>query len=212
MKIRWLGHSCFLLEANDGTKIVTDPFDGSVGYKIPMVEADIVTVSHEHYDHNYVEGIQGEPEVIRSAGECAIDGINIKGVPAFHDEAKGAKRGPNIIFVFEIDGLRICHLGDLGHLLSKSQLEEIGDIDVLLIPIGGTFTVNAEGALAVIDQISPKIVIPMHYKTPAVSMPIDPVDKFVEKIGNAERIDSNTIEITPETLGDERRVIILNYE
>lgn len=212
MKIRWLGHSCFLLEANDGTKIVTDPFDGSVGYKIPMVEADIVTVSHEHYDHNYVEGIQGEPEVIRSAGECAIDSINIKGVPAFHDEAKGAKRGPNIIFVFEIDGLRICHLGDLGHLLSKSQLEEIGDIDVLLIPIGGTFTVNAEGALAVIDQISPKIVIPMHYKTPAVSMPIDPVDKFVEKIGNAERIDSNTIEITPETLGDERRVIILNYE
>ncbi|GLI51482.1 MBL fold metallo-hydrolase [Tepidanaerobacter syntrophicus] len=212
MKIRWLGHSCFLLEANDGTKIVTDPFDGSVGYKIPMVEADIVTVSHEHYDHNYVEGIQGEPEVIRSAGECAIDGINIKGVPVFHDEAKGAKRGPNIIFVFEIDGLRICHLGDLGHLLSKSQLEEIGDIDVLLIPVGGTFTVNAEGALAVIDQISPKIVIPMHYKTPAVSMPIDPVDKFVEKIGNAERIDANTIEITPETLGDERRVIILNYE
>lgn len=212
MKIRWLGHSCFLLEANDGTKIVTDPFDGSVGYKIPTVEADIVTVSHEHYDHNYVEGIQGEPEVIRSVGECAIDGINIKGVPAFHDEAKGAKRGPDIIFVFEIDGLRVCHLGDLGHLLSKSQLEEIGDIDVLLIPIGGTFTVNAEGALAVIDQISPKVVIPMHYKTPAVSMPIDPVDKFIEKVGNVEQIDSNTIEIIPETLGDERRVIILNYE
>lgn len=129
MKIRWLGHACFLLESQDGTKIVTDPFDGSVGYKIPMLEADIVTVSHDHYDHNYVEGVQGDPQIIKSAGEFNIDNIRIKGVPAYHDEVKGAKRGPNIIYNFDIDGIKVCHVGDLGHLLSKTQLEEIGDVD-----------------------------------------------------------------------------------
>ncbi|NLZ54107.1 MAG: MBL fold metallo-hydrolase [Thermoanaerobacteraceae bacterium] len=212
MKIRWFGHACFLLESQDGTKIVTDPFDGSVGYKIPMLEADIVTVSHDHYDHNYVEGVQGDPEVIKSPGELTIGSINIKGVPAYHDEVKGAKRGPNIIFTFDIDGIKVCHLGDLGHLLSKTQLEDIGDVDVLLIPVGGTFTLDAEGAAAAIEQFSPKIIIPMHFKTPAVSMPIDPVDIFLEKMGHGEQLDSHTIEITTEDIGDEPRIIVLNYE
>lgn len=212
MKIRWFGHACFLMESQDGTKIVTDPFDGSVGYKMPTMEADIVTVSHDHYDHNYVEGVQCDPTVVNSPGECNISGINIKGIPAFHDEVKGAKRGPVVIFVYEIDGLTICHMGDLCHLLSKSQLEEIGKVDVLLIPVGGTFTLDADGASAVIEQIQPKIVIPMHYQTPAVSMPIDPVDNFLEKMGIGEHIDSTTIEVTPETLGNELRVLVLNYE
>ena len=212
MKIRWFGHACFLLESQDGTKIVTDPFDGSVGYKIPMVEADIVTVSHDHYDHNYVEGVQGDPEIMRSPGEYTIGGISIKGVPSFHDEVKGAKRGPNIIYTFNIDGIKVCHVGDLGHLLSKSQLEEIGEIDVLMIPVGGTFTLDAEGAVASIEQFSPKITIPMHFKTPAVSMPIDPVDIFLEKMGQGEYLDSDTIEITTEDLGEEHRIIVLNYE
>ena len=212
MKIRWLGHACFLLESQDGTKKVTDPFDGSVGYKIPKLEADIVTVSHDHYDHNYVEGVQGEPQVIKSPGECTIGSIKINGVPTFHDEVKGAKRGPNIIFTFNIDGIRVCHLGDLGHLLSKTQLEEIGKVNVLLIPVGGTFTLDAEGAAAAVEQFSPKIIIPMHFKTPAVSMPIDPVDNFLEKMGHGEQLDSNTIEITTEDLGEEQRIIVLNYE
>jgi L-ascorbate metabolism protein UlaG (beta-lactamase superfamily) len=212
VKIRWFGHACFLLESQDGTKIVTDPFDGSVGYKIPMVEADIVTVSHDHYDHNYVEGVQGDPEIMRSPGEYTIGGISIKGVPSFHDEVKGAKRGPNIIYTFNIDGIKVCHVGDLGHLLSKSQLEEIGEIDVLMIPVGGTFTLDAEGAVAAIEQFSPKITIPMHFKTPAVSMPIDPVDIFLEKMGQGEYLDSDTIEITTEDLGEEHRIIVLNYE
>jgi L-ascorbate metabolism protein UlaG (beta-lactamase superfamily) len=212
VKIRWLGHACFLLESQDGTKIVTDPFDGSVGYKIPMLEADIVTVSHDHYDHNYVEGVQGDPQIIKSAGEFNIDNIRIKGVPAYHDEVKGAKRGPNIIYNFDIDGIKVCHVGDLGHLLSKTQLEEIGDVDVLLIPVGGTFTLDAEGAAAAIEQFSPKIIIPMHFKTPAVSMPIDPVDIFLEKMGYGEQLDSDTIEITAEDFGEEPRIIVLNYE
>jgi L-ascorbate metabolism protein UlaG (beta-lactamase superfamily) len=200
------------LESQGGTKIVTDPFDGSVGYKIPKIEADIVTVSHDHYDHNYVEAVQGDPEVIKSPGEHSIGSLKIKGIPAFHDEVKGAKRGPNVVYVYEIDGLRVCHVGDLGHLLSKAQVEEIGKVDVLLIPVGGTFTLDAEGAAAVVEQLSPKVTIPMHFKTPAVSMPIDPVDKFLEKVGGGEQMDSTTIEITPENLGEKPRVIILNYE
>ena len=188
MKIRWFGHACFLFESKDGTKIVTDPFDGSVGYKVPKIEADILTVSHDHYDHNYVEGVQGDPQIIRSEGEFEVCGIKIKGVSAFHDEVKGEKRGSIIIYVFEIDGLKICHLSDLGHLLSKAQIEEIGKVDVLLTPVGGTFTIDAEGAVAVVEQLSPKLVIPMHYKTPAVSMPIDPVDDFTEKLAKADSL------------------------
>jgi len=211
VKIRWLGHACFLLELQNGTKIVTDPFDGSVGYKIPKIEADIVTVSHDHYDHNYVEGVQGDPEIIRAPGEYNMNGIGIKGIPAFHDEVKGAKRGPNVIYVYEADGIRVCHVGDLGHLLSKAQEDEIGKIDVLLIPVGGTFTLDAEGAAEVVNQLQPKMTIPMHFKTPAVSMPIDPVDKFLEKIGGGVRLESTTVEINPETLG-EKRVVVLNYE
>lgn len=212
MKIRWLAHACFLLESQDGNKIITDPFDGSVGYKIPKIEADLVTVSHDHYDHNYVEAVQGDPKIIKTPGEYAFSDIKIKGIPCFHDEVKGAKRGPNIIFVFEMDGLRICHLGDLGHLLSKAQVEEIGKVDVLLIPVGGTFTLDAEGAVAVVEQLSPRLVIPMHFKTPEVSLPIDPVDNFLEKIGMGEHVDSTTIEVTNDNLGDTQRVLVLNYQ
>ena len=168
MKIRWFGHACFLFESEDGTRIITDPFDGSVGYKVPTIEADIVTVSHDHYDHNYVEGVQGDPKIVKSPGECTISGISIKGVSAFHDEVKGEKRGPIIIYIFDIDGVKICHAGDLGHLLSKTQLEEIGEVDVLLLPVGGTFTLDAHGANAAVKQLSPKLIIPMHFKTPAV--------------------------------------------
>jgi len=213
VKIRWFGHACFLLESQIGTKIVTDPFDGSVGYKIPKVEADVVTVSHDHYDHNYVEAVQGDPTIIKAPGEYNTCGVSIKGISTYHDEAKGAKRGPNIVFVFEIDGIKVCHLGDLGHLLTKLQEEEIGEVDVLLLPVGGTFTLDFEGAAAVMEQLNPKIVVPMHFKTPAVSMPIDPVEKFLEKVGGGEFLESNTLEITAEDLKQEgRRIVVLKYE
>lgn len=212
MKIRWFGHACFLLESKNGTKVVTDPFDGSIGYKIPKVFADIVTVSHDHYDHNYTEGVQGEPKIIDDAAIHILENMTITGIPAFHDDEKGAKRGPIIIYIFEIDGIRICHLSDLGHLLSKSQIEEIGKIDVLLVPVGGTFTLNSEGAVAVIGQLSPKIIIPMHFKTPAVNLPIDPVDEFLEKIGGGKILEQHTLEITPDLLEGDRKIFVLSYE
>jgi len=212
VKIRWFGHACFLLESKNGTKVVTDPFDGSIGYKIPKVFADIVTVSHDHYDHNYTEGVQGEPKIIDDAAIHILENMTITGIPAFHDDEKGAKRGPIIIYIFEIDGIRICHLSDLGHLLSKSQIEEIGKIDVLLVPVGGTFTLNSEGAVAVIGQLSPKIIIPMHFKTPAVNLPIDPVDEFLEKIGGGKILEQHTLEITPDLLEGDRKIFVLSYE
>lgn len=213
MKIRWFGHSCFLLESEQGTKIVTDPFDGSVGYKIPKIESDIITVSHDHYDHNYIEAVQGNPKIIDDVQQYEIQDIKIEGFPAFHDDVKGAKRGPVIIYVIDIDGLRVCHVGDLGHLLSETKLEEIGKIDILLVPVGGTFTLDAKAAKGLVEQFEPKLVIPMHFKTPAISMPIDPVDKFIELMGKGELLDTNTIEITSETLDDkELKVIALQYE
>lgn len=212
MKIRWYGHSCFLLESEKGTKVITDPFDGSVGYEIPAVESDIITVSHDHYDHNYTEGVQGNPKIIDDVQQYQIEDIKIEGYPAFHDDVKGAKRGPVIIYVFEIDGLRICHVGDLGHLLSKSQLDKIGPVDILLVPVGGTFTLDAEGAVAAVEQFEPKLVIPMHFKTPAISMPIDPVDNFLKAIGKGEILDTNTINVNADTLDEEPKVIVLQYE
>lgn len=213
MKIRWFGHSCFLLESEQGTKIITDPFDGSVGYNIPEIESDIITVSHDHYDHNYTEGVQGNPKVIDDVQQYKIQDIKIEGFPAFHDDVKGAERGPVIIYVIDIDGLRVCHVGDLGHLLSKSQLEEIGKIDILFVPVGGTFTLDAEGAKGLVEQFEPKLVIPMHFKTPAISMPIDPVDKFIKLMEKGELLDTTTIEVTSETLDDEElKIIALQYE
>lgn len=213
MKIRWFGHSCFLLESEQGTKIITDPFDGSVGYNIPEIESDIITVSHDHYDHNYTEGVQGNPKIIDDVQQYEIQDVKIEGFPAFHDDVKGAERGPVIIYVIDIDGLRVCHVGDLGHLLSKSQLEEIGKIDILFVPVGGTFTLDAKGAKGLVEQFEPKLVIPMHFKTPAISMPIDPVDKFIKLMEKGELLDTTTIEVTSETLDDEElKIIALQYE
>lgn len=212
MRLRWYGHSCFAITTAAGTRIVTDPFDGSIGYDIPRIEADIVLVSHDHYDHNYVEAIMGEPKVIKTPGPHKIADVVIKGVPTFHDDLGGEKRGPNTVFIIEADGLRICHLGDLGHVLTRSQVADIGSIDVLLIPVGGTFTINACSAMEVVNQLNPKVVIPMHFKTPDEALPIDPADKFLEKAGGAERLANSFIELGPEDLPGEMKVVVLNYK
>lgn len=164
MNIKWLGHACFKLTSEKGTVIVTDPFDESVGYPMPNVKADIVTSSHSHFDHNYFKAVKGNFDIVDTVGEHNIKGINIKGVNTFHDDEHGAKRGKNIVFVFDIDGIRVCHMGDLGHVLTEKQVEEIGPVDVLLIPVGGYYTIDAKQAVEVMNQLKPKITIPMHYK------------------------------------------------
>ena len=168
MIITWQGHSCFKIQdkvGSDGVTVVTDPFDKEVGLKVPNFEADIVTVSHQHHDHNNVEALRGNPFVIDCAGEYDFKGVLIEGIDSYHDEKEGVERGGNIIYRIEIDDISVTHLGDLGHTLNDAQIEKLAGTDILLIPVGGKFTIDAEKAVEVISQIEPRIVIPMHYKT-----------------------------------------------
>ena len=186
MIITWQGQSCFKIQdkvGSEGITLVTDPFDKSLGLKVPNFEADIVTVSHDHYDHNNVAAFRGTPKVIKSAGEYDIKGVMIEGVLSYHDASQGQERGNNIIYRIEMDDITICHLGDLGHVLDNKQLERLEGIDILLIPVGGQYTLDAKRAVEVISQIEPRIVIPMHYKTKDMKIDIDGVDKFIKELG-----------------------------
>lgn len=211
MKVRWLGHACFLLTAGDGTKIATDPFNETVGYLPPTVSADFVTVSHEHFDHNSVRAIDGKPRVIRGPGEHKAGKHKVIGVESFHDESMGTKRGQNTIFVFDIDGMHVAHLGDLGHPLTEKQLEAIGQIDVLMIPVGGTYTIDAAGAVEVMRQLNPKVTIPMHYKTEVIALPLAPVDEFLKLAKLPHRKLGTTTELLPGGLPQRPEISVMSY-
>ena len=212
MKIKWFGQSYFLITSKDDTKIATDPFDRKLGYNVPYVEADIVTISHDHYDHNCVSSVKGKFTCIDKPGIFITKGIEIVGIETFHDESRGKERGRNIIFNFNIDGLYVCHCGDLGHVLSDDHVAMIGKVDVLLLPVGGTFTVNAAKAFEVVKQLNPTVTIPMHYKTKAVSLPIDGVDKFVSIVGNSIKTGKQEIEIDENNISKFSGVVILEYK
>lgn len=210
MKIKWLGHSCFVLTSEKGIRVVTDPFDDTVGYKVDEIEAEIVSTSHEHYDHNNVSVITGNAKHVTGTGKINIEGIEITGVASFHDECEGAKRGKNDIFKFRIDGINICHLGDLGHVLNDDQLREIGDVDVLLVPVGGTFTIDYKGAIEVMNLIKPSITIPMHYKTTALTFEVDGVEQFLSATGG-KHISKQEIELDKDKIESWPKVIALDY-
>lgn len=209
MKIKWFGHSCFLIEGEDGTKVITDPFDESIGYPIPQDKPDVVTVSHSHFDHNAVDLLQGNPEVVKDVGETEVKGIIFKGIKSFHDKSKGAQRGTNTIFVFAIDGVRFCHLGDLGHLLTGDQQKEIGEVDVLFIPVGGTFTIDAREAQEVSRQLNPRLIIPMHYRTEACNIGISSSDEFLKGFAKVEK--KAQWQGNKESLPAEQTVLVLEY-
>ncbi|MCD4690800.1 MBL fold metallo-hydrolase [bacterium] len=217
MRIKWLGHSSFLIEASDGTRIITDPFeagsyDGAVGYAPISASADIVTISHDHADHNAVDQIGGDPAVVRGGAEEATLGIPIVSLITFHDENKGQDRGRNTIHVLDVDGVRVGHLGDLGHTLSDSEAQTLGVIDVLLAPVGGYYTIGPEEARDVAEKLGARIVIPMHYKTEDIGFPIQPVDDFLKLMENVEQVGSTQVEITKETLPETRKVLVLDYK
>ncbi len=211
MKIQWLGHSCFLLESSAGVRILTDPFDPSVGYPAPAVTADIVTVSHGHSDHNYTRAVQGKFTVVDHSGETTVGGIPIKGIATFHDDAQGKQRGANIVFRLTIDGLTVVHCGDLGHPLSAQQVQAIGPVDVLIIPVGGYYTIDASTAAYVVKQIHPALTIPMHFRTPAINFPIQTVDPFLKAAGGGTLAGKTEIEVTAESLKQDVGVIVLEY-
>ena len=208
MQIKWLGHACFLMQTADGTRIVTDPFNEEVGYPLPAVTADIVTVSHQHFDHNAVTVVKGRPRVVQEPGEHRIGAVTVQGVSTFHDREQGAKRGPNIVFVIEADGLRVCHLGDLGHPLSAAQLERIGRVDVLLVPVGGTFTIDAREASDLVAAVSPRIAVPMHYKTAYINFPITGLEAFTRL--HAPVSPRDTLEVTADSLPAATEIVVVS--
>ncbi|MBU3092517.1 MBL fold metallo-hydrolase [Clostridium sp. CF011] len=210
MKITWLGHSCFLLEDSKGVKLLTDPFDNTLGYDIYKGSPDIVTISHQHFDHNYIKELTGNYKIIDKIGISTLHDISIKGTPSYHDKNKGAKRGDNIIFTFRMDGYSLCHLGDLGHTLSNDDISSLGDVDILFIPVGGNYTIDGKEASEVTKKINPKIVIPTHYKTSRLSLPLEGVETYLMHMKNASKIDSNTLVVNDE-IKESMSVKILNY-
>jgi L-ascorbate metabolism protein UlaG (beta-lactamase superfamily) len=210
MKIKWLGHSSFLITSDQGTRIITDPYtvDGAINYAPISEPADIVTVSHSHGDHNNVKTVKGNPQVIKQAGNWTIKGIEFRGIPCFHDSLRGSQRGNNILFCFAVDSINICHLGDLGHLLDEKLRSDIGPVDVLLIPVGGNFTIDAGQATEIAGYLNAKITIPMHFKTAKTSLPIAQIDEFLKGKGNVRRLNSNEIEITKANLPDQAEIVV----
>ncbi len=211
MEIKWLGHACFLITDSNDTKILIDPFDKSVGYETFEGDADLITISHHHHDHDYVEGVKGNPVVIDDVGTFNKCGIEFEGIQSYHDKNKGADRGNNIIFVFNVDGYKICHLGDLGYELSNDEIRNIGNVDVLLIPVGGKYTIDFAEAARVALSINSHYVIPMHYKTDALNIPLAGVEDFTKAMSNSEYIKSNSIKIQGKLKGY-NQVKILDYK
>ncbi|MFZ5967836.1 MAG: MBL fold metallo-hydrolase [Bacillota bacterium] len=217
ISIKWFGHASFGISDNEGMKIVTDPYGEGLGYNFPKVSTNILTVSHQHYDHNYIEALQEYACYIRGVGEFSSDNIDVKGIASYHDEEKGALRGPNNIYTFKIDKVRICHLGDLGHLLTKEEILDIGRVDILMIPVGGLYTIDAQNAAKVIEQIDPKIVIPMHYKTevlPEDFGAVDKVDKFLSRMKGWKVEKLDVLEINESQLKQlkDKTIVLLSYK
>ncbi len=211
MTIEYLGHSCFKLTESTGTSIVCDPYsEEMVGYSMPEVQADAITVSHHHGDHDCVGNVKGSPVVIDKESSFDLPGVEINSIKSFHDASRGKKRGENVIFKFRMDGIDVCHLGDLGEKCSSDLIETLLPVNVLLIPVGGTYTIDAEMAKEYVDRIMPDIVIPMHYRTKDCKLDIDKVDEFLNLFEeDTVEEEGSSIELSRTDLGEETKIIVL---
>lgn len=212
MTITWLGHSCFKIQDKEVT-IVTDPYDPSIGFKLPRLSADIVTVSHNHYDHNNTAAVRGVAEkgpfIISTPGEYEIKGVFVYGIPFWHDKSEGKERGQNIVYRIEVDGISVAHLGDLGHTLTEEQAAKLDGVDILLIPVGGKYTIGASEAVEIVSELEPRVIIPMHYKIPGLKIDIDSVDKFLKEMGAGRVEKMPKLKISKKDLPKEETKIIL---
>lgn len=212
MKISWLGHSSFRLEESTGTVAVTDPYHPYVGYEMPRVYADIVTVSHAHNDHSYVKNVDGDPAVINRAGAYEIGGVHMLAFKTYHDDKKGGVRGDNLVFKFRMDGVDVCHLGDIGEECNTMLVEMIMPVNILMIPIGGNFTIDAEQAKEYVDRIMPDIVIPMHYKNKDCEFDIAKMSDFLDLFDDEDIVysDVQTMEFDRADFdGEKTKVLVL---
>lgn len=206
MEIKWIGHACFKLQGKD-ISIVTDPFGDEVGFPMPKVSCNILTISHSHFDHNNRGAITADI-IFDTAGEFEFKGVRVKGLRTFHDEEQGAKRGGNLVFLFVIDGLKLLHCGDLGHMPDSDLLNSLGDIDILFIPAGGNFTLPVPLAVELVHRLEPKIVIPMHFKVPGLKIDIAPADDFVRRLGAVQK-GVNTLTVNKNNLPEEGTEVYL---
>jgi L-ascorbate metabolism protein UlaG (beta-lactamase superfamily) len=211
MKVKYLGHSAFLITSEKGLSIITDPYTRgpSLTYGEIKESADIVTISHDHSDHCNPAGVRGSPQVVKGAGRVVVKGIEFNGIASYHDEARGRMRGNNTIFCFDVDGMRVCHLGDLGHLLDDRQVLEIGDVNILFIPVGGYFTIDARAASQVCNQLKPSVIIPMHYRTEKGIPGIAGVEEFIRGKDNVTELDLSEIEFKGEELPPQSQIMVL---
>jgi L-ascorbate metabolism protein UlaG (beta-lactamase superfamily) len=216
MKVKWYGHAAFLITSDEGIKIMIDPYEpgafgGQLSYGKIKDQADIVLTSHDHADHNYTQDLPGTPQVIKGSGSKTIKGILMKGVSTYHDPSKGSERGANTIFTIKINNIQLCHLGDLGHLLSDKELAEIGPVEILLIPVGVFFTIDPEEATRVAEQTRPRILIPMHFKTEKCGFPIAPVENFLKGKTNIKRPRASEITVDKATLPQQMEIVVLEH-
>jgi len=226
MNVRYLGHCSFLINSSKGTTVITDPYGISIPYTFPNLAADVVLVSHEHQDHNATWRIMGEPVVLKRTTNFPVEfevpvkrtgeKFSVQGIPTFHDNYSGRRRGPNTSWVWHMEGVRYCFLGDVGHVLTDAQVKAIGgDVDVLFLPVGGLITVGSTEAALIINQLTPKIVLPMHYLTPKIeglNLASEPLDNFLNKMSNVENTYTMSIDIDLARLPARTKVMVLKFE
>lgn len=210
VKLTYHGHACFSLHYENGAVLVIDPFDPSVTFPPCEIACDAALLSHDHFDHNYTGNLRGEFATIRTAGEHEVKGVKITAIPSFHDKEKGALRGSNLIFRMEAEGLSIAHLGDLGHMPNENQLAALQNLDVLLVPIGGTYTIDTPEAEELIRALRPKHAVAMHFRTEAYDINVTTCDAFAEDMSAARM--PREVEITRETIGSLPETMIMNYK
>lgn len=209
MQIIWFGHSCFLIKTSIGKRILIDPFDNTLGYNNDFPKSDLITISHTHFDTSCIKAPNKTTKIINESGNYNIDSFNIEGFNSFHDKCNGLKRGTNIIYTFKNDKYSICHLGHLGHIPSPLTLEKLKNIDILLIPIGGHFTIDGFEATKLCKLISPKLVIPMQYKTNTTSLYLDDPKNFIISMKHIKKINSNILDISSLYSNHECECILL---
>ena len=213
IKVDFYGHAFCRVTTTGGLRVATDPYNPeAVDYPFPSVEADVVTVSHDHSDHNYADGILGNPVVLKEAEEKKIQGVSFKGIPTYHDKKQGKELGPNIVWVIKDDKISVVHLGDLGHMLTLKQVEEIGKVDILLATVGGTWTIGPKEASRIMDLLNAKIVIPVHYWTPMIVFPLAPLYEFLKDKENVGSSDYNFVEIDENQLPEQTQIIPVPYK
>jgi L-ascorbate metabolism protein UlaG (beta-lactamase superfamily) len=215
MKVKWYGHAAFLITSDQGIKIITDPYEpgafgGGIAYGPIPDQADIILVSHDHADHNYIQGIKGKPQVVKGTGSHKARNLEFKGIATYHDGRKGSERGQNTIFCFSVDGVKVCHLGDLGHVLSDAEAKQIGPVDLLLMPVGGVYTIDPAQATQTAQKLTPNIVIPMHYKTPHCGFPLAQVEDFTSGKAGVKTVKGSEVEIKKEKLPQALEIIVLH--